>query len=114
YDAWFEDVRQPRGFAPPRIVLSPAHEAPILLTRQDWRGPKAGWGKDSNGAWLVEVEKETKFDVTLRFRAPGQKCALTYAYCGKTVEAELDADSTSLTLRGVVHPAVQAPLSATI
>jgi arylsulfatase A-like enzyme len=114
YDAWFEDVRKTREFAPPRIVLDPAHEDPVVLTRQDWRGPKAGWGKDSDGTWLVAVANETKFDVTLRFRAPGVKSTIKYACGTKAVEGEVASDATSLTLSGVVHPLGPAELGATI
>jgi arylsulfatase A-like enzyme len=112
--AWFEEMRKTREFAPPRIVLDPAHEDPVVLTRQDWRGPKAGWGKDSDGVWLVDVPKETKFDVTLRFRAPGVKSTVTYACGAKTAEAAVAPDATSVTVSGVVHPAGPAQLGATI
>lgn len=63
YDAWFKDVSSTRGFAPPRIRLG---TQPLdVLTRQDWRGPKAGWGKDSAGHWEVEAEPG-EYEVTIR------------------------------------------------
>ena len=43
YEAWFQDVSATRGYAPPRIHLGTPHENPVTLTRQDWRGPRAGW-----------------------------------------------------------------------
>jgi arylsulfatase A-like enzyme len=48
YEAWFKDVSSTRGYAPPRIHLGGA-EDPSLLTRQDWRGPKAGWSPNDIG-----------------------------------------------------------------
>src|SRR5258705_402783 len=88
------------------VALAPGRGDRSGHTRQNWRGPKAGAGKEADGLWLVDVEKETKFDVTLRFMAPGRRCKLVYGYCGKSVEAEVAEDATLLTLRGVVHPAV--------
>ena len=78
------------------------------------RVPRAGEPKDGEGFWLVDLEKEITFDVTLRFRAPGAAATLTYACGSKEVHAEIAADATSLTLRAVPHPAGRAPLSATI
>jgi arylsulfatase A-like enzyme len=42
YEAWFEDVASTRGFEPPRIRIGTALEDPVILTPQDWRGPRAG------------------------------------------------------------------------
>jgi len=71
YAAWFADVSATRGYAPPRIVLGTAHENPTLLTRQDWRGPQAGWGPKSVGHWEVEWSEAGAYEVTLNFPAGG-------------------------------------------
>ena len=42
YLAWFKDVSSTRGFEPVRIALGGPRENPTILTRQDWRGPRAG------------------------------------------------------------------------
>lgn len=67
YDRWFDDVCATRGFDPPRIVLGSAHENPTTLTRQDWRGDRAGWGPESIGQWYVELAEpgDYRFDVVL-------------------------------------------------
>jgi len=65
YEEWFRDVSATRGYDPPRIVLGTPHENPSLLTRQDWRGPRAGWAPDSLGHWEVTVAQPGKY----RFRA---------------------------------------------
>ncbi len=44
YEAWFQDVGRTRGFAPVRFIAGTKHENPLMLNRQDWRGPKAEWG----------------------------------------------------------------------
>jgi len=114
YELWFEDMRKTREFAPPRIVLDPAQEDPVLLTRQDWRGPKAGAGKEANGFWMVDIRKETKYDVTLYFKSPGAAVKVAYTVNGRPTPVSADADAKTVTLKGVVHGAGPGQLSATI
>jgi hypothetical protein len=63
YEAWFRDVAATRGFAPPRIHLGSDKENPVVLTRQDWRGPKAGWAPKSIGHWDTRVEKAGAYEI---------------------------------------------------
>ncbi|HYH65990.1 MAG TPA: arylsulfatase [Urbifossiella sp.] len=69
YDAWFTDVTR-RGFDPPRIVVGSEKENPVRLSRQDWRGPKAGWAADSVGHWEVRFERAGRYTVTVRAARP--------------------------------------------
>ena len=69
YDDWFADVGATRGYDPPRIHLGTPHESPVILTRQDWRGPRASWGADGIGHWEVEVAADGDYRVKLRFDA---------------------------------------------
>jgi arylsulfatase A-like enzyme len=64
YEAWFADVTR-RGCDPPRIVVGSDKENPVRLSRQDWRGPKAGWTPTSNGHWEVRFERAGRYRVTL-------------------------------------------------
>jgi hypothetical protein len=48
-------------------VLGADQENPVTLTRQDWRGPRAGWRVDDLGYWEVRVAKEAIYKVTLKF-----------------------------------------------
>ena len=57
-----------KGFDPPRIVVGSEKENPVRLSRQDWRGPKAGWAADSVGHWEVTVERAGRYEVTIRCR----------------------------------------------
>ncbi len=57
YLAWFKDVSSTRGFDPIRIEIGGDREDPTILTRQDWRGPRAGWGPNDQGHWEVEVSR---------------------------------------------------------
>ena len=75
YDRWFADVTA-AGFEPPRIVVGSDSENPTLLTRQDWRGPEAGWGPKSVGHWELEVAEAGAYTITVRFApAPNQRTA---------------------------------------
>ena len=69
YEAWFRDVSATRGYAPPRIVVGSEHENPTMLTRQDWRGPKAGWGPNDLGHWEIDIAREGNYEITLLFPA---------------------------------------------
>jgi arylsulfatase/arylsulfatase A len=69
YEAWFADVKATRNFAGPRIHIGSEQEPLTVLTRQDWRGPKAGWTPTSEGHWDVFVERPGKYRVTLDFAA---------------------------------------------
>jgi|SRR5579883_35926 len=78
YETWFADVTK-RGFAPPRIVIGSEKENPVRLSRQDWRGPKAGWQADSIGHWEIEIVKAGRYKVTIRSREEfgGWDCNVT-------------------------------------
>jgi arylsulfatase A-like enzyme len=102
YEAWFEDVKKTREFEPPRIVLGTPHEDPVLLTRQDLRGAKF---------WLVEVAKETKFDVTLHFKSAAAG-TIDYACGSAKASGPRESGATKVTLPGVVHSPGRHELSA--
>jgi arylsulfatase A-like enzyme len=69
YEEWFADVTK-AGFSPPRIIIGNEKENPVRLSRQDWRGPKAGWGPDNLGHWEIKIERAGKYKVTIWF--PGE------------------------------------------
>jgi arylsulfatase/arylsulfatase A len=72
YDNWFAEMKATRNFAGPRIHLGHAKESPSVLTRQDWRGPKAGWTPTSEGHWDVFVERPGRYRLTLVFEAAAE------------------------------------------
>ena len=92
YEDWFRDVSSTRGYAPPRIFVGTEAENPVILTRQDWRGPDVSWKPDSPpGHWLVDVRRGGRYAVTLRiYPAPaaGQAEFRLNGYSGKTAVAE--------------------------
>ncbi len=69
YENWFNDVSSTRGYDLPRIYIGSSYENPVILTRQDWRGPKASWRRDGLGYWEVKITKTGNYKITLQFRA---------------------------------------------
>ena len=65
-EAWFKEVSETRGYAPPRIFVGTEVDNPVTLTRQDWRGPEAGWDRTSIGFWEVDVRAKGNYEVLLR------------------------------------------------
>jgi arylsulfatase A-like enzyme len=72
YEAWFKDVSS-RGYEPSPIFLGDPHENPVMMTRQDWRGPGAGWEGSSVGHWRVKVVQPAEYEFSVRF--PSAKAA---------------------------------------
>ncbi|OWK47145.1 arylsulfatase [Fimbriiglobus ruber] len=67
YDDWFTDVTK-TGFDPVRVHIGSEHENPARLSRQDWRGPNAGWTADSLGYWEAFAERAGTYEFTVRSR----------------------------------------------
>jgi hypothetical protein len=91
YERWFKDVSQTRGFDPPRISLGATNENPVVLTRQDWRGPRAGWGSKGIGHWEVQVEQGGQYDLLLRFPAISQSGKARFALGELELQRNLEA-----------------------
>lgn len=67
YDRWLEHVSATRGYDPPRIWIGDRNEDPTTLTRQDWRGPRAGWTEDDVlGYWEVDVRQSGTYQFAVR------------------------------------------------
>jgi arylsulfatase A-like enzyme len=110
YEAWFADVSRD-GFDPPRIALGTPHENPVTLTRQDWRGPDAGWTNAGLGHWQVEV-KAGRYDLRLRFAPIEADTPVTFRLGDVRLEAIAPAGATEWTFPGVALPAGPARLEA--
>lgn len=96
YEAWFSDMQQTRNFALPRIAIGTEHENPVVLTRQDWRGPEAGWKPDDIGYWDLNVAAEGQFRVRLHYRG---RAGVAHVSLGeKTLEQPLKAGGNSCVL----------------
>ena len=113
YEAWFADVSATRGgYAPPKIVLGSSRENPSVLTRQDWRGPRATWNPDGEGHWEVEVPQEATFDITLRLW-PDNTPGMVGFRCGPaSATRKVRAGAQTCTFRSVRLPGGTARLEA--
>jgi arylsulfatase A-like enzyme len=69
YERWFDDVTK-LGFEPARIHVGSDQEPVTRLSRQDWRGPKAGWTPESVGQWEIFVERDGEYEIALRSKSP--------------------------------------------
>ena len=84
YEAWFADVTR-KGFDPPRIVIGSEKENPVRLTRQDMRGPKAGWAADAEGHWVVRIDRPGRYEVTVRGNKPFDQFGAEVKYDKQTI-----------------------------
>ncbi len=112
YEEWFQDVSSTRGYFPPRIYIGTPHENPVTLTPQDWRGPDAGWGKDSLGYWEVDVRESGNYDVTLRMRPAEAKGHAHFKLGDVSVKHELDEGASLYTFESVHLGAGEGRLEA--
>jgi arylsulfatase A-like enzyme len=114
YAAWFGDVAATRGFDPPRIVLGTKHENPATLTRQDWRGPRAGWKDDSQGHWDVTLATAGRYDFILRMPPTKVDFTARLMVGDLTFEQPVAAGSREHVFRGIRLPAGPARLEAAV
>jgi arylsulfatase A-like enzyme len=104
YSAWFDNVSRTRGYDPPRIHLGSPRENPTTLTRQDWRGPRAGWGPDGLGFWEVDAERAFHATVSLTLQPP-RAAGVAHLKLGATsLEEPVDAGATNCTFEAVALP----------
>jgi len=89
------------GYAPPRIALGTAHEDPVVLTRQDWRGPRAGWKSGDLGHWEVEVAKAGLYDVRLWFPAAAAESSAHLALDAAAFDRPVAAGAKECAFEGV-------------
>jgi len=115
YDAWFSDVTGARDYhVPARIFLGTPHEDPVLLTRQDWRGPDASWGPKGIGYWEVQVAAPARYEVRFRFAplAADGEATLT---CGDVAARQaVTAGEAACVFRDVRLPAGPGRLEAAV
>jgi arylsulfatase A-like enzyme len=101
YDRWFDDVGSTRGYEPPRIVLGAPEENPSILTRQDWRGPRAGGARNSLGYWEIQVARPGGYAITLHL-APRPAAATAHlALPGVALEKDLGPRTSECTFEPV-------------
>jgi arylsulfatase A-like enzyme len=114
YKAWFHDVASTRDFEPVRIALGSSRENPTILTRQDWRGPRAGESPGELGFWEVDVAQSGRFDITLHV-IPRQFPTRAHIAFGKSLgEQAIVPGQSECVFRTVELPAGPGRLEAWI
>jgi hypothetical protein len=109
---WFKDVGSTRGFDPPRIKVGTSAENPTLLTRQDWRGPRAGWAPKSLGYWELDFT-EGSYEVVACFDGPPPDRA-RLEIVDKVVELPVPREATRIVLGPVALPGGPGRLTCTL
>ncbi|WP_321477630.1 arylsulfatase [uncultured Paludibaculum sp.] len=104
YDTWFRDVSAERGYDPPRIFVGTPHENPVILSRQDWRGPQASWNADGLGHYEIDVRTAAEYEVTLRFPPIPQETRALLTCGALRQEVAVPAGATQAVLSKVVLP----------
>ncbi len=101
YNAWFDDVSttRPNNYSPPPIIIGHDASPEVTLTRQDWRKLSgAGWSKDSQGQWLVNVIHKGPYEVRIRLLQNTTAAAVALV-CGETVQSgEVPVGGKEITL----------------
>jgi len=121
YDAWFDGILRSHDFSKPqRITIGAPQENPVLLTRQDWRGPRASWNANGLGYWELTAPAPARYDIKLRFDAlkNGGEATLTYSggggSGGNSLKKTFRAGDTELVFKNVALPAGDGRLEATL
>ena len=114
YDAWFDDVSstRPDNYAPPRIILGTQSETSTHLTKQDWRDTRGGgWGE--HGRWLLRIEGNRAYDVSVRLTEPRSGRAVL-KFGGREASRTLADSAQTIVFPNVRPPAGDGELTFTI
>lgn len=114
YEAWFVDVSSTRGYNPPRIHMGTQYENPVILTRQDWRGPRASWNEEGLGYWEVDVISDSTYEVNFRFPAMEGAGVAEFSLGEVSHETEFPLGATSVKFSSVRLPAGPGRLEAVL
>ena len=113
-EAWFKDVSSTRGYAPPRIHVGTPQEPVTVLTRQDWRGPKASWDASGLGHWELQVTRQARYDVRLRMPALAAAGQATLRIGSQTRQSAAAQGVTEVRFAGVDLPVGPSRLETAI
>ncbi len=97
YEAWFRDVSS-RGYDPSPIFVGTPHENPVVLTRQDWRGPAATWDAKGLGHWVVNVAAAGRYEFSVRIPAAKSAGTARVRLNGAEVSRSFKAGADEITV----------------
>ncbi len=112
YRGWLNDVASTRGFEAVRIEVGGPRENPTILTRQDWRGPRASTGVNDLGYWEIVVPRTARFDIKLDLQPRRFPTEAHLAVGGVRGTQQLAVGATEWVFHDVVLPQGQARLEA--
>ena len=113
YEKWFRDVGS-QGYAPPRIYLGAKQQDKVMLTKQDWRGPKASWGPKGVGHWEVKVVDKGPYQVKVLFPGKPKQRKLTVQVGKEKLEAEIPKQAKEFVFNKVMLPQGPGRLQASL
>jgi arylsulfatase A-like enzyme len=97
YERWFADVSS-QGYDPPRISIGTRRQNPVVLTRQDWRGPRAAWTPEAIGHWEVAVAESANYEVKARITPRKEPARIAMSLNGADLAANAPAGSEEVVL----------------
>ncbi|MCC6586687.1 MAG: arylsulfatase [Bryobacterales bacterium] len=113
-EAWFRDVSSTRGYAPPRIAIGAPEENPVILTRQDWRGPRATWDAKGLGHWEVHVASAAAYQVTLRIPQAPQAGDANFRLASASASKKIEQGANSIEFPPMTLPAGPGTVEAAL
>jgi hypothetical protein len=87
-----------------RIFIGSPSENPVRLTRQDWRGPQAGWTPHSLGHWEVNVSHAGTYAVAARINQSDRPATAHFALGGVALRQDIPAGAIEVVFGGVRLP----------
>ncbi len=90
-----------RGFDPVRFDVTGTQTEPTILTRQDWRGPRAGWEPNDLGYWEISLPRAGRFDVTVHVKARRFKTKVHVTWGHTKSEQPLKPGETECSFHGL-------------
>lgn len=113
-EAWFRNVSGTRGYAPVRIPVGTAKENPVMLSQQDWRGPRAIWGPKAQGHWEIDIASAGTYDVSLLMTPTAAASEVTVRIANLERTAKVASGATELRFDQLTLPAGPARLEAVV
>ena len=99
---------------PQRIFVGTAQENPVLLTRQDWRGPKASWSSEGIGYWDLNIVTGAHYDIKLLFDASKADGKAELSCSRVSVQQPIQVGDEECVFKNVELPVGPGRLEATL